>query len=159
MKILLAQAEIADIVHQALVDYISQKLVISEGTEIQVTMTDDGATIDLVTTARPKTLGEAKAADRKAPSKGDTNVKQFSRGPKTTPVSPVAESIAEPADETIPFDYADLGAATVEAVVEPPNTSGYPAANTVGEPEAEPAAEAAAPPARSLFANLRKPVN
>jgi hypothetical protein len=146
MKILLAQSEIAQIVQQALVDYISQKLVISEGTEIQVTMTDDGATIDLIQTNEPK----PQVKKTTAPAKAETNVKSFT--PKKTAPTPVVEEAVTQTTEadTVPFD-----------VTEPVTETG-----TITESAAEPEADAieaeaaeAAPPVRSLFANLRKPVN
>lgn len=153
MKILLAQAEIAQIVQQALVSYISERLVISDGTSIQVTMTDDGATIDLVQTGEPKlsvvkkapkavegrgTLSDVKAADRKRDAKVET--------------------------ETVPFEVADVAVdAVIEEIKAEDVTTPTAIAESTVEPEAEAieeeAAEVVAPPARSLFANLRKPVN
>jgi hypothetical protein len=150
MKILLAQAEIAQIVQQALVSYISERLVISDGTEIQVTMTDEGATIDLITGGESKTQAQtpAKKAPAKAETaKGETNVKSFNRSPKAAQAPAVVETVAETEDETVPF-LVDIEDVTAETAAEPK-------AAVVEEEAAEPAA----PPVRSLFANLRKPVN
>jgi hypothetical protein len=148
MKILLAQAEIAQIVQHALVSYISERLVISDGTEIQVTMTDDGATIDLITGGETKSQAPAKKAPAKAETaKGETNVKSFNRSPKAAQAPAVVETVAETEDETVPF-LADIEDVTAETATEPK-------AAVVEEEAAEPAA----PPVRSLFANLRKPTN
>jgi hypothetical protein len=159
MKILLAQAEIAQIVQQALVSYISERLVISDGTSIQVTMTDDGATIDLVQTGELKlsvvkkapkavegrgTLSDVKAADRKRDAKIEAPT--------------VAETVTETSEtDTVPFEVEEIKAEEVAALTE------IAATESTIEPEAEAveeeAAEVATPPVRSLFANLRKPVN
>jgi hypothetical protein len=157
MKILLAQAEIAQIVQQALVDYISQKLVISDGTEIQVTMTDDGATIDLIQTtvySPPAGATTKKAAPAKVETpKAETNVKAFAPK-KLVPAPVVAEPVVE--TESVPFDVEPAAVEEAVTVTETANTN-------TAEPEAdaieEEAADVPAPPARSLFANLRKPVN
>lgn len=148
MKILLAQSEIAQIVQQALVDYISQRLVISEGTEIQVTMTDDGATIDLIQTGETKPQVQApakKAAPAKVETpKADTNVKAFAPK-KPVPAAALTAPEIEAVIESVPFDIDP-----VEAVKDEPEALAI---------EEETAAEEVAPPARSLFANLRKPVS
>lgn len=53
MKIILNQEEIAQIVQDALVDYASQHLVITDGANIQVTMTEDGgAEIEMTAPAK-----------------------------------------------------------------------------------------------------------
>lgn len=152
MKIILTQSEISDIVQQALVDYVSQKLVISEGTEIQVTLANDGAIIDLVASsepAKPQAKKAAPAAKAETP-KAETNVKPFGRGTKTIQAPVVEEAVTETTtDDSVPFEVNEAAAvAPVEATSE-----------ITEEPEAAPAAEEAAPPVRSLFANLRKPVN
>jgi hypothetical protein len=161
MKILLAQAEIAQIVQQALVSYISERLVISDGTEIQVTMTDEGATIDLITGGESKTQAQTPAKKAPKPARVESNVKSF-QGPRAMThgecalsaagvgVNPavfakLTETVAE--DETVPF-LADIEDVTAETATEPK-------AAVVEEEAAEPAA----PPGRSLCANLRKPTN
>ena len=93
--------------------------------------------------------------DKKAP-KADTNVKSFTRLAKPTAIQPPSPPVLVAEAETVPFETAESEAAVTEVKVE--DTIALPDEPEADAIEAE-AAEPAAPPARSLFANLRKPVN
>lgn len=168
MKILLSQTEIAAIVQKALIDYASQVIVIPEGAEVQVAMTDDGAVIELGT-LQPA-AGSAKTGTRRNQAQRTAPV-----AVATTPVEDACTAISaavsgEPAASNVkPF----MPKPTSQPAPEPSETSNMgqtepdpkegSAAEGVGpeDPTANPPAEESPPPApaRSLFANLRKPSN
>lgn len=165
MQIILIQSEI----EQSIKDYISKRLTVAEGTDIQIDLSAtrgaEGikAIIDLVpatpvthvlsvgsakkTSATPKLVNQADAPAAKEVAKAEhikTPTVVVVSGPAV--VAEVAPAASEMTQDESEVEEADQD--TTEAT--------QPQAETEVE---EVAAAPATPPVRSLFANLRKPVN
>jgi len=142
MQIILVQTE----VEQAIKDYISHRLTVSEGTDIQIDLTAtrgaEGvkAIIDLIPNT-PKVSG----AKRPYTPRATAAVSAIDEAKTTGPTSerapePVVETQAAPDSVE---NEAIIGDAVEEAVEETSAVAEVPAT----------------PPVKSLFSNLRKPVN
>lgn len=156
MQISLVQTEI----EQALVDFANSQIKVKEGMQIKVTMKatrgDEGftATIDIVPVdtveQTPSLVRTAPAGIKAAVTAAKTSTKAETSPAKTPEPDPVVVVAADPSTAQqgqIADPQTDAPDPVPETIVEQ---------KVVNGPD-EPVAAAA--PARSLFANLKKPVN
>lgn len=161
MKILLTQDEIAQIVQDALVDYANQHLSIPDEANVDVVMLDDGGAAIEFAAPSKTTSSTTKTSSGK---RGSRTEKAKATSGKAGNVHPLLRAKNEEVDsaEDSDDDAEDQGNDDTDNSDDAPNhdKDAVAESKTNESPASQESTESSPPtPTRSLFQNLRKPVN